>query len=54
MKLYSKAIAAVVMPIITGALVHFGIDPMMPLEAAIEVLLIAIVTGVAVYFVPNR
>ncbi len=42
------------MPVITGTLIHFGIDPMMPLEAAIEVLLIAIVTGIAVYFVPNK
>ena len=54
MTIYSKAIAAVVMPIVTGALIHFGIDPQMPLEAAIEVLLIAIATGVAVYFVPNK
>ena len=54
MTMYSKAIAAVVMPVITGALVHFGVDPRMPLEEAIELALIAIATGVAVYFVPNR
>ena len=54
MTIYSKAIAAAVMPVITGTLIHFGIDPMMPLETAIELALIALVTGVAVYFVPNK
>lgn len=52
--MYAKAIAAVVMPVITGTLVQFGVDPQMPLQNAIEMALIAIVTGVAVYFVPNR
>ena len=54
MQRYNKAIAGFVTPAILGLLSFFGVTPDMPVSEAVEVLVMATITAMAVYFIPNR
>lgn len=50
MGLYAKAITAVIM----STLAPLGIDSLTSFEDGVTILVSAAITGVAVYFVPNK
>lgn len=54
MSAYAKAIAAFVTPLVLTLLAPLGLGATTTLEDAIYLLITAIVTGLTVYFVPNR
>lgn len=52
--MYSKAIAALITPIVVSLLMPLGITAETPIAQVIEVLVIAATTAAMVFFVPNR
>lgn len=54
MSAYAKAIAAFVTPAIVSLLIPFGLDGNTTLESAINVLVLAGLTALSVYFIPNK
>jgi hypothetical protein len=52
--MYNKAIAAVITPLIVGLLAPLGISAETTVATAIELIVIAIATGVTVYLIPNK
>lgn len=52
--MYTKAIAAFITPVIIGFLMPLGIDGDTTVAQLIETLIIAVSTGITVYFVKNK
>lgn len=50
----AKALITFIMPIILSPLVIFGIQPDTTVEAALSILLGALISAATVYFVPNK
>jgi hypothetical protein len=54
MSQYAKALVAFITPLIMSLLLPLGISPETPVIQAVEVILLAIITAVAVFVIPNR
>lgn len=52
--MYAKAIAALVTPLVVSLLMPLGIDADTTVAQAIEAVIIAVTTALAVYFIPNK
>ena len=51
---YAKAIAAFITPLLVAPLAYIGVTPDMPFATALEIIIVAVITGFMVYIVPNR
>lgn len=52
-RIYAKAIAALLVPVIIGTVGYFGILPDMSVKEAITLLVTGAISAAGVYFVPN-
>jgi len=52
--MYAKAIAAFITPLVVSLLLPLGIDETSTVSQLIEALIMAVSTGLAVYFIPNK
>jgi hypothetical protein len=52
--MYNKAIAALITPIIVGALAPLGIHGDTTVAQALEIILMAVSTAIVVYLIPNK